>query len=223
MPNWCTTTYYFKGNEDEIKKFYDFIEPFNYGGNLHKVCRAAGLTVNDEVPMEIDCRGEIGFIDILEGDHFEMDVVTAWCPAPSIWKAIIDHMELTSIKMAFESEEPGFAVYYMYDPDNTGRFSDRYLLVIYDEGKILECDHYTDDKADKVLKEINDFLTEKFKGTTYESEFKPITDISEYLTRGENSIQYIYNTWLVDITPDDKDCYFELHEFIIDNDISNYD
>jgi hypothetical protein len=66
-------------------------------------------------------------------------------------------------------------------------------------------------------------LTEKFKGTTYESEFKPITDISEYLARGENGIQYIYNTWLTDVTPEDKGCYFELHEFIIDNDISNYD
>lgn len=117
--------------------------------------------------------------------------------------------------------EPGFAVYYIYDPDNTGIFSDRYLLTIYDEDRILECNHYIDDEADKVLKEINDFLTDKFNGTKYESEFKPVNDISEYLTRGKNGIQYIYNTWLIDITPEDKDCYFELMEFIIDNDVSN--
>lgn len=88
MPNWCTTSYVFRGDENEIKDLYDKLKSFtskerisNSFGNfwLGNIVNGFGFDYN-----EIPCRGLVTYFPETEEDTYpdrlELSTETAWYP-----------------------------------------------------------------------------------------------------------------------------------------------
>lgn len=133
MPNWCTTSYVFRGNENEIKDLYDKLKSFtskeripNDFGNfwLGNIVDGFGLDYN-----EIPCRGRIDYFPESEEDvnqgRLELSTETAWRPMTEMWDKIIEKY-YPSITYVLIAEEPGSNLYVNTDIegyDFTERFS----------------------------------------------------------------------------------------------------
>ena len=132
MPNWCTTSYVFRGNENEIKDFYDKLKSFtskeripNNFGNfwLGNIVDGFGFDYN-----EIPCRGRIDYFpepEDTDPDRLEFSTWTAWRPMIKMWDEIIAKF-YPSLTYVLIAEEPGCDVYINTDiegEDFTERFS----------------------------------------------------------------------------------------------------
>lgn len=132
MPNWCTTTIVFHGDEKEIRDFHGKIKewtseslmPNDYEkawlGNI--LC---GVGLKDRIYIlganRLRCRGSIDYIGNVELDGdgdpcFRIDTETAWVPMIRMWEETIKKLEYKSIGFSFQSEEPGCNEYFMFDP-----------------------------------------------------------------------------------------------------------
>lgn len=117
MPNWCTTSYVFRGNENEIKDLYDKLKSFtskerisNSFGNfwLGNIVNGFGFDYN-----EIPCRGRIDYFPELEEtdpDRLEFSTWTAWEPMTEMWDKIIEKY-YPSITYVLIVEECGVGIY----------------------------------------------------------------------------------------------------------------
>lgn len=135
MPNWCTTSYIFRGNENEIKDFYSKIKLFiseeripNGFGNfwLGNIVNGFGFHYMDK---EIPCRGLIDYFPEPEDTDpckLEISTETAWCPMPEMWDKIIEKY-YPSISYVFISEEPSMGIYVNTDIDGYD-FSTRFSI-----------------------------------------------------------------------------------------------
>ena len=114
MPNWCTTSYVFRGKENEIKDFYNKIKSFiskervpnDFGNNwLGNIVDGFGFNY-DEIP----CRGHIDYFpETEEDDRLELSTETAWYPMTEMWDKIIEKY-YPSITYVLISEECGMGI-----------------------------------------------------------------------------------------------------------------
>lgn len=131
MPNWCSTTIIFHGNEEEINDFHKKIEGWiskpakipEYFGETWLGNILYGVGLEDRIDAAVDrlrCRGWITYFDDLEnydGDwQFKIDTETAWAPMLCMWEETIKKLEYKTIGFSFQSEEPGMCDYFMFDP-----------------------------------------------------------------------------------------------------------
>ena len=134
MPNWCTTSYVFRGNENEIKDFYNKIKSFtskehipNDFGNFWLGNIVDGFGFNYK---EIPCRGRIYCFPEPEEDvnqgRLELSTETAWRPMTEMWDKIIEK-HYSSITYVLIAEECGCELY--VNTDLTGDdFSERFSV-----------------------------------------------------------------------------------------------
>ena len=168
MPNWCTTSYVFRGNENEIKDFYDKIKSFtskeripNGFGNawLGNIVDGFGFNYN-----EIPCRGSITYLNIEDAlDRLGISTETAWEPMTEMWDKIIEK-HYPSITYVLIAEECGMGIYINTDltgDDFPTRFSvDFKLPPKY--APLCECGFYADCE-EELVEMLNNIFHRKYK------------------------------------------------------------
>lgn len=170
MPNWCTTSYVFRGNENEIKDLYDKLKSFtskerisNSFGNfwLGNIVNGFGFDYN-----EIPCRGRIDYFPELEEtdpDRLEFSTWTAWEPMTEMWDKIIEK-HYPSITYVLISEECGMGIYINTDLEGEDfpiRFSvDFKLPPKYDH---LCEDGFYADCEEELVEMFNNIFHRKYK------------------------------------------------------------
>lgn len=208
MPNWCTTTYHFRGSENELiylsNKVREWtskpLAPNGFGNSwLGNILHGAGLgdlIDNPEDEDTVNCRGSL--IEVSEPDHGYFSVITetAWVPMAKMWYKVIEHLGLKSVGFAFAAEEPGCGIYWIYDPNGYGDFLNDEVYI--DSYGNIELDSINDyyRKADAV-EVLNDF---------FKTELGRIEDFIPLCER--------YNE-----EHEEDDYYINVHTFEVDNDI----
>lgn len=165
MPNWCSTTFVFHGDGEEIETLYKFIDHAidqNRTDNSTSDFKAAWLG-NILLDLGIDkedvchgddphyrCRGwiedvmfdEIGD-DIYElrrygDDTYELRLYTetAWDVMDEMWELTIEKLGLKSIKFSFCAEEEGCGYYVKHNAEGYNDFQEKYRLDTYIEKEI---------------------------------------------------------------------------------------
>ena len=126
MPNWCTTSYVFRGNENEIKDLCNKIKSFV---SKERVPNDFGDSWFGFDYNEIPCRGFIDYFSEIDEDtdpgRLELSTETAWGPMTEMWDKIIAKY-YPSITYVLIAEEPGCNLYVNTDTegyDFTERFS----------------------------------------------------------------------------------------------------
>ena len=148
MPNWCTTSYVFRGDENEIKDFYNKIKSFtskervlNDFGNKWLGNIVDGFGFNWE---EIPCRGRMNYF-------------------PEMWDKIIEK-HYPSITYVLISEECGMGIYINTDLEGEDfpiRFSvDFKLPPKYDH---LCEDGFYADCEEELVEMFNNIFHRKYK------------------------------------------------------------
>lgn len=149
MPNWCSTTYRFRGNQDEIKLLRDKVTEwtsaeFTKGSEpewLGNILIGAGFKDridNADPAKDIRCRGSICDIGDINCDKtrseqtaysFTIDTRTAWCPMAKMWNCTIDALKLKTVGFTFVAEEPGCQIYWIYDPHGYNDLTDENVKI----------------------------------------------------------------------------------------------
>ena len=170
MPNWCTTSYVFRGNENEIRDFYNKIKSFtskerisNGFGNfwLGNIVDGFGFDWK-----EIRCKGLIDYFpepEDIDSDRLELSTETAWYPMTDMWDKIIE-MYYPSITYVLIAEEPGCDVYINTDIEGeyfTERFSVDFNLppkydFLCDDGFYADCE-------EEIVEKFNSIFHRKYK------------------------------------------------------------
>lgn len=162
MPNWCMTTMFFTGEEDELEKLKALIEKWtskNYLKNdfgtswLGNVVLGAGFSLND-----FECRGSILYIEdiLLDDDNnlpfLQIECESAWIPMPEMWYAIVGKYA-SNCKVYWYAEEPGCELYQTNDIDKLF-FKEDYVVEYYPDDK-------NKDKFTDIFEECTDTYTAK--------------------------------------------------------------
>ena len=154
MPNWCTTSYVFRGDENEIKDLYDKLKSFtskerisnSFGDSwLGNIVNGFGFDYN-----EIPCRGRIDYFPELEEtdpDRLEFSTWTVWEPMTEMWDKIIEKY-YSSITYVLIAEECGMGIYINTDVEGENfstRFSVDFKLSpkynsLYEDGFYADCE-----------------------------------------------------------------------------------
>lgn len=204
MPNWCSTTYIFRGDKDELDILYDKIAKWtassfvktDFGRDwLGNILYGAGLgdrIDNPDANGYLRCRGTL--VDIYPFDgYLQLTTETAWNPMSKMWDAVIEQLGLTTVGFTFMAEECGCGLYQIYDPHNYGDFEGMaYIDSFGDEVEDLN-DYYSEKNAIKVLNE--------FFGTSFD-------DLSSFYSLCEK-----YND------EHDGDSFISVHKFELDNEV----
>ena len=171
MPNWCITSYAFKGDKNEIKDFYDKIKSFtskeripnNFGDYwLGNIVDGFGFDWK-----EIPCRGYIDYFpesyDNNNPDRLELSTETAWEPMTEMWDKIIEKY-YPSITYVLIAEECGMGIY--INTDLTGEdFSTRFFVdfklplkyvPLCDDGFYADCE-------EELVETFNSIFHRKYK------------------------------------------------------------
>lgn len=155
MPNWCTTSYVFRGNENEIKDLCNKIKSFvskervpnDFGDSwLGNIVDGFGFDYN-----EIPCRGFIDYFPEIDEDtdpgRLELSTETAWGPMTEMWDKIIEKY-YPSITYVLIAEECGMGIYINTDiegEDFSTKFSVDFKLSpkynsLYEDGFYADCE-----------------------------------------------------------------------------------
>lgn len=168
MPNWCTTSYVFRGNENELKDFSNKIKSFtskervpndfgdNWLGNI-----VDGFGFNWE---ELPCKGSITYFnpdDVPE--RLELSTETAWYPMYEMWDKIIEKY-YPSITYVLIAEECGMGLYINTDltgDDFPTRFSVDFKLPskytpLSENGFYADCE-------EELVEMLNNIFHRKYK------------------------------------------------------------
>lgn len=133
MPNWCTTSYVFRGNENEIKDLYDKLKSFTSKERIPNdfgYCWLGNIVDGFKFDWkEIPCRGRIDYFpesyNNNNPDRLELSTETAWEPMTEMWDKIIEKY-YPSITYVLIAEECGSNLYINTDlagDDFSTRFS----------------------------------------------------------------------------------------------------
>ncbi len=208
MPNWCHTTYIFKGKTNELKTLHDkiiewtskeFIET-SFGENwLGNILYGAGLKDRIDNPNAgeiLSCRGSlIDISDYIYDEGFKVWTETAWVPMAKMWNAVIEKLDLQSVGFSFEAEEPGCEIFWIYDPHNYNCFNEEVYIDSYGNMELDELDGYY--KEQDAIKYLNEFFNTQFESL---DSFKSLCED--------------YNDQYAEL-----DCYIGVHRFEIDNEV----
>ena len=143
MPNWCSTSVYFKGNK--VKKLYDLINEwtsksycengFDRSGSkcwLGNIVGNSGIDNRDNGDFSVFCRGWIEDIDLYEEtNELTIQEESAWGTAMELWGKINDKYDL-ELDITYYAEEPGCEVYLTNDPS----YKDKYVVDCPDQSLI---------------------------------------------------------------------------------------
>jgi hypothetical protein len=149
MPNWCSTTYRFRGDQNEIKLLRDKITEWTSAEStkssepkwLGNILIGAGFKDridNADPAKDIRCRGSICDISDINHDgtrsdqtaySFTVDTETAWCPMAKMWNCVIDALKLKTVGFTFIAEETGCQIYWIYDPNGYNDFTDENVKI----------------------------------------------------------------------------------------------
>ena len=155
MPNWCSTTFVFHGDGEELETLYKFIDHAidqNRTDNSISDFGAAwlgnillDLGINMENVSHGDdphyrCRGWIEdvMLDEIEDDIYELRLYTetAWDVMDEMWELTIEKLGLKSIKFSFCAEEEGGEYFVKHNADGHNDFPEKYRLNAYIEKEI---------------------------------------------------------------------------------------
>ena len=168
MPNWCTTSYAFRGNKNEIRDFSNKIKSFtskervpnDFGDNwLGNIVDGFGFNWG-----EIPCKGSITYFnpdDVPE--RLELSTETAWNPLTEMWDKIIEK-HYPSITYVLIAEEPGMGIY--INTDLTGDdFSERFNVDLKLPPKYnpLCEDGFYADCEEELVEMLNNIFHRKYK------------------------------------------------------------
>lgn len=139
MPNWCSTTFRFRGDRNELETLRNNIlewtsKEYETSGFhemwLGNILHGAGLgdrIDNSDPNLLLRCRGsitDIGEIYDFNGFYFHIWTETAWVPMAKMWQAVINKLELKTVGFTFIAEESGCEIYWICDPNGYGDFED---------------------------------------------------------------------------------------------------
>lgn len=165
MPNWCSTKYIFRGSSNEINYLHRKIAEWtsnsavqsDFGNDwLGNILYGAGL--GDKVENnELRCRGSLEELQDPEDDCLELWTETAWAPMAKMWDAVIEALKLKTVGFAFEAEERGCEIYWIYDPHGYGDFDyDQVYIDAYGSSGLDNISgYYTEEQA---IRKLNAFL-----------------------------------------------------------------
>ncbi len=213
MPNWCYTTYRFRGNKDELDVLHDKIVEWissstmktDFGDPwLGNIVIGAGFKDridNPDQDLNIRCRGTLADISDLSCDNhgdysFDLWTETAWAPMAKMWDLVIEALELKTVGFTFSAEEGGCEIFWIYDPHNYGDFKDEEVYIDASGDNKVEdiCGYYTKKTAIEILNE--------FFGTSFEKLEDFETLCEEYESEHEDS-------------------FISIHEFEFDNELGD--
>ena len=168
MPNWCYTTYHFHGKHNDLAIFRDKIIEWTSTGFtktdfgdpwLGNILHGAGLQEridNADLDKRLSCRGTMMDISEVEKDNIlEVYTETAWVPMGKMWQEVIKVLGL-DIGFAFEAEEPGCNLFWIYDPKNYGDFDEDKIYLDVDLGDGVYFSEYTTEEG--ALESLNKAL-----------------------------------------------------------------
>lgn len=212
MPNWCSTTFVFHGDGEELETLYKFIDHAidqNRTDNSTSDFKAAWLG-NILLDLGIDkedvchgddphyrCRGwieDVMFDEIGDDIHeLRLYTETAWDVMDEMWELTIEKLGLKSINFSFCAEEPGCGYYIKRNAPDHNDFPEKVYIDAYlygdelcDGMKIFDDVNYFDDE-EQAVKWLNGYFKTDF---TELDEFDDLID--EFNDNEENSDQYIY-------------------------------
>ena len=172
MPNWCSTTFTFHGNKEEITTLHDKIEQWlctkytdtDFGNCwLGNILYGAGLQDRIDNPDSskiLRCRGMItDYSDPTCYDNdYQLNVwtETAWAPMGKMWNEVINVLELKTVGFSFMAEECGCELYWIYDPENYGDYdNEEVYLDTWSDNDDSFCSlsgYYTEEAALELLR-----------------------------------------------------------------------
>lgn len=208
MPNWCSTTIDFIGDEKDVEDLRDKIDLYtskqylktDFGNDwLGNILYGFGLGDRIDNPSNnLRCRGVItGYDDIEYGGSlckFRIWTETAWVPMIKMWNAIIKKHYGDRISVHWIAEELGCDLYETNDYD-------RYSYDTYKVGCRLGDYYYGDywSTVDEVVWYINDNL--KSAGINKTITADEITDDGLYIELDDDN--YISVNVLSEVSDDD--------------------
>ena len=167
MPNWCYTTFLFKGEESELNILHDKIVEWTsreyretgFGSDwLGNILYGAGLKdrVDNQNPSkQLRCRGTLNDIDDVDCGVLFLSTETAWVPMAKMWNAIINQLGLKTVGFTFEAEEPGCDIYWIYDPNGYNYFKDEVYIDAWGTDELENISgYYSEEQAVDVLNEF---------------------------------------------------------------------
>lgn len=216
MPNWCSTTFVFHGDGEELETLYKFIDHAidqNRTDNSISDFKAAWLG-NILLDLGIDkedvchgddphyrCRGWIEdvMLDEIGDDIYELRLYTetAWDVMDEMWELTIEKLGLKSVKFSFRAEEEGCGYCVKHNAEGYNDFQEKYRLDAYIEkdidGKMYQgelVETYCERKSE-VVDELN-----KFFGTEH-SKLEDFDDLIDEFNNKDD--QWIYINEFVEV------------------------
>ena len=168
MPNWACTSYVVKGSESEVSALHKIIQDLEAREESYLPNGFGKLWLGNLVSIlggdweKVYCRGHI--LDYsLQEDILRMNVESAW-DEPSETRHFLQTV-FPSLKIIYQTEEPGMCIFQTNDPDGT-YFPEKWILDWCDEKKDLYFYEYFEDLSAVVgcLKE-NGVITQDVEAT----------------------------------------------------------
>lgn len=216
MPNWCSTTFVFHGDGEELETLYKFIDHAidqNRTDNSISDFKAAWLG-NILLDLGIDkedvchgddphyrCRGWIEdvMLDEIGDDIYELRLYTetAWDVMDEMWELTIEKLGLKSVKFSFCAEEPGCGYYVKHNASGHNDFPERVYIDAYLYGDEL-CDGM------KIFDDVNYFDDEehavKWLNGYFKTDFTELEDFDDLIDEFNNKDdQWIYVNEFVEV------------------------
>lgn len=163
MPNWCSTSYTFVGEEKELKELHEIMkgleersEPLveNGFGKTWLGCLVEAL---GKKWQDVGCRGDWDNLEF-SGDILKFTTETAWCAANEVMALICE--KYPSLGYYYYTEEPGMGIYETND-EYGEYYPDRYYVdLCTNDGAYLN-EYFTN--LDNAIACIGETVERKFK------------------------------------------------------------
>jgi len=218
MPNWCSTTFVFHGDGEELETLYKFIDHAidqNRTDNTISDFKAAWLG-NVLLDLEIDkedvchsndphyrCRGWIEdmALDKIGNDIYELRLYTetAWDVMDEMWELVLEKLDLKSVKFSFCAEEEDCGYYVKHNIEGYNDFPETYRLDAYIE-KEIDGKMYQGELVEPYCGSESEIVDElnKFFGTEH-SKLEDFYDLIDEFNNENEDDQWIYVNKFVEV------------------------
>ena len=210
MPNWCSTTYRFRGTKNELELLNGKIKEWTSGSTmttdfgdswLGNIVIGAGFKDridNEDPSLIIRCRGTLTDIGDVEGDgencSLDLWTETAWVPMGIMWQYVIKTLGLNTVGFTFEAEEPGCELYWIYDPNDYGDFLNEEVYI----------DSFGDNEVDKLSGYYTRDIAIRILNDFFHTTLEKLEDFYPLCNQYNDNWDDIYDDW-----------YINIHEFEI--------
>lgn len=193
MPNWCSTSYTFVGEEKELKELHDLMkgleersEPLvkNGFGKSWLGCLVEAL---GKKWQDVWCRGDWDNLNF-NGDVLKFTTETAWNAADEVMTLVCE--KFPSLGYYYYTEEPGMGIYETND-ESGEYYPDRYYVDLCTDDGAYQQEYFSD---------LDDAIV--WIGKMTEQVFKSEDDVNAYFEK---------------IQKENDDVYCYIHEIEISN------